>query len=53
MEFKKLKTSVWEARQRENMAADLEKQKALMGYVAMMADVELPENEGQEEMKNV
>lgn len=42
MKFKKMKMDVRESRQRENMAADLEKQKALTEYVAMMADVDLP-----------
>ncbi len=37
-----MKTDVREARRQENMAADLEKQKALTEYVAMMTDVDLP-----------
>ena len=41
MKYEKMKTSIPEERQQENMAADLEKQKALTEYVAMMADVEL------------
>ena len=42
MKFKKMKVDVRESRQRDNMVADLEKQKALTEYVAMMADVDLP-----------
>ena len=45
MKFKKMKTSIPEERQKENMAADLAEQKALTAYVAMMADVDLPEDE--------
>lgn len=51
MELKKMKTDVREERRRENMAADLEKQKALTEYVAMMTDVDLP-TETQEDDEN-
>ncbi len=44
MELKKMRMDVREARQNENMAASLDKQKSLTEYVAMMADIELPED---------
>lgn len=49
MEFKKVKTSIQEERKQEALAADLEKQKALTEYVAMMADVDLPTEEKETE----
>ena len=51
MKYKKMRTSIPEERQQENLAADLAEQKALTAYVAMMADVDLPEDnqEGAEE----
>lgn len=49
MKLKKMKMDVRESRLRENMAADLERQKALTEYVAMMADVELPTEEEEAE----
>ena len=51
MYFKKSKMSIMETKRMENMYADLERQKALTGYVAMMTDVELP-NEEQEVIEN-
>lgn len=36
-------------RKKENQEAEIEKQKILIEYIAMMADVELPEAENQEE----
>jgi len=38
-----------EIRKKENQEAEIEKQKILIEYIAMMVDVELPEAENQEE----
>lgn len=38
----KIKASIAEKRAAERTAAEIEKQGALLDYVAMMADVELP-----------
>lgn len=46
MILKKKKTSIQEARKLENMAAKVERQEALLAYVAIMADVDLPEESG-------
>lgn len=42
-----MKTSIAESRKAEAMAADLEKQAATTAYVAMMADVDIPVEEGE------
>ena len=47
IKFAKIKSSISEERKNERMAAELEKQKALLEYVAIMADVELPDEEEQ------
>ena len=47
IKIKKLRNSINEERQHEHTAAELEKQKALLEYVAIMADVELPDEEEQ------
>ena len=46
--FKKLRTTIQEARQQEQVAADIAKQAALLEYVAIMADVELPDASDEE-----
>lgn len=47
--FKKLKTDVVTERQLEQMHATIEQQKATIDYLAMMTDVELPEDEQEDE----
>ena len=37
--------ATYEAREKENMKADIERNKAYNDYIAMMCDVELPEPE--------
>lgn len=46
--FNKLTGTVEENRRKERMAAEVERQGALIEYVAIMADVELPDNTDQE-----
>jgi len=46
--IEKLKTSIQEKRAAERMAAQLAQQQALLDYVAIMADVELPVDEESE-----
>lgn len=48
MEIKKIQGSVEERAAFEGALADLEKQKANTDYIAMMADIDLPE-EGEAE----
>lgn len=48
MFIERLKTSIQEKRAAERMAAQLDKQAALLDYVAIMADVELPVEEESE-----
>ena len=48
MIFKKLRTSVEEAREREQLVADNAKLKADLEYLAMMADIDMDEEEGEE-----
>jgi hypothetical protein len=38
-----IKSSVYEAREKENMKADIERNKAYNDYIAMMCDVKLPD----------
>lgn len=45
--IEKLKTSIQEKRAAERMAAKLEQQSALLDYVAIMTDVELPVEESE------
>ena len=57
MIFRKLKKSISEARAQEHMAVKVEKQEALLEYVAIMADIEIPSEETEtmsesEVMKN-
>lgn len=47
--FEKVKDFVAK-RQLENMQAQLERQTGLMDYIAMMADVEIPSEEGEEDV---
>lgn len=51
MQIKRINTSVMEAREQELLRSDLQRQSAMMEYIALMADVELPddaEREGNE-----
>ena len=47
IKFAKIKSSISEERKNEHMAAELETHKALLEYVALMADVELSDEEEQ------
>lgn len=49
MFFKKNRNGIQEERETERMKAKIEKQEAMIEYVAVMADVELPEEEGKED----
>lgn len=48
-EFKKCKTDPVTERQMEQMKATIEQQKATIDYLAMMTDVELPDDEQEGE----
>lgn len=48
MGFKKLEGDLADKIAFEHMKADTQKQEALLGYVAMMADVEIPEVEDEQ-----
>lgn len=43
--FKRMKTDVVTERQFEQMAATIQQQQATIDYLAMMTDVDLPEDE--------
>ena len=47
MKYKKLTSTIEEARKQENNAAKIEQQAALIEYVAIMADIELPTAESE------
>lgn len=50
MEYRQIKTSVYEEREKENMRATIEEQAAIIDYIALMTDVELPtQDAGMEE----
>jgi|O1105metagenome_2_1110794.scaffolds.fasta_scaffold18048_2 hypothetical protein len=42
MEYRQIKTSVYEEREKENMRATIAEQAAIIDYIALMTDVELP-----------
>lgn len=48
MIFKKLRVSVEESREREQLVADNAKLKADLEYLAMMAEIDMDEEEGEE-----
>ena len=50
MYFQKLKRSIAEQRTEEQSRAEVEKQTALLEYVATMADVDLPSQETESEV---
>lgn len=52
MIFEKSMLSINETRAQERMRAMVEKQAALLEYVAIMSDVELPENAEEGENEN-
>lgn len=47
--FKKLKTDVVTERQLEQMSATIAQQAATIEYLAMMTDIDLPEDEQEDE----
>ena len=50
MEYRQIKTSVYEEREKENMRATIAEQTAVIDYIALMTDVELPtQDTGMEE----
>ena len=50
MEYRQIKTSVYEEREKENMRATIAEQAAIIDYIALMTDVELPtQDTGMEE----
>jgi hypothetical protein len=48
MQIKRINTSVMEAREQELLRSDLQRQSAMMEYIALMADVELPDDAERE-----
>lgn len=52
MFFQKLKRSIAEQRAEERSRAEIEKQGALLEYVATMADVDLPSQDMESEEEN-
>ena len=50
MEYRQIKTSVYEEREKETMRATIAEQAAIIDYIALMTDVELPtQDTGMEE----
>ncbi len=49
MQFEKLKMPIREKRKMEQLEAQIAEQKATSDYIAIMADVEIPIEEGGEE----
>ena len=50
MEYRQIKTSVYEEREKENMRATIAEQAAIIDYIALMTDVDLPtQDTGMEE----
>lgn len=45
MEYRQIRTSVYEEREKENMRATIAEQAAIIDYIAVMSDIELPTNE--------
>lgn len=50
IEFKPIKTTVADAREKENMIADVARNKAYNDYIAMMCDVDIPETAEETEV---
>lgn len=42
MEYRQIRTSVYEEREKENMRATIAEQAAIIDYIAVMADIEIP-----------
>ena len=51
MLIKKANKTIREARNEEDIQAKVERQEALLGYIAMMTDVEIQEENEEEESK--
>ena len=50
MEYRQIKTSIYEEREKENMRATIVEQAAMIDYIALMTDVEpLTQDTGTEE----
>lgn len=45
MEYRQIRTSVYEEREKENMRATIAEQAAIIDYIAIMSDIELPTTE--------
>lgn len=45
MEYRRIRTSVYEEREKENMRATIAKQAAIIDYIAVMSDIDLPATE--------
>lgn len=45
MEYRQIRTSVYEEREKENMRATIAEQAAIIDYIAVMSDIELPTTE--------
>jgi hypothetical protein len=52
MFVKKLKKEIAESRAYENMLANVAKQDALIDYIFMMADIDLPSSETESEVES-
>lgn len=52
MLIKKANKTIREARNEEDIQAKVERQEALLGYIAMMTDVEIQEESDNEENSN-
>lgn len=50
MEYRQLKTNIAEEREKENMRATIAEQAAIIDYIAVMTDIELPTTDNTEEM---
>lgn len=48
MEIKRLNRTIQETREQERIAATVERQEALLEYVAIMADIDLPGGDDEE-----
>ena len=42
MEYRRIKSSIYEEREKENMRATIAEQTAIIDYIAVMSDIELP-----------
>lgn len=51
MKYRQLKTSIAEEREKENMRATIVEQAAIIDYIAIMSDIELPTTDSTENME--